>query len=406
MYQGLKTLLPWNVARALLALYRDVETHSGPGCKPKSQQIKEILSLCLRGGYYPQEYYDYHFYELGKDYLYMLRFLPQDSFKRQVRTAWNDNRWKCILDNKWLFHLYYKSMGLPVTSVLGYYHSDGGCTIAGQPLRNANDLENLLWQHRPTSLVIKPVGGIQGKGVLVIRSLQYNNSIAGARIDGEPVVFGDLTAHMDSSPDVSFSTPGYTLNLDGYLIEERLEDHPFFAEINPYTASTIRIVTYAHADGRIDVDFATVRFGRVGSQVENFSQGGLSVGIDRETGELGLGETKPKFGATHRCGTHPDSNVQFAGRVVPMWRQIVDVCKQAAALSPGVKSIGWDVILTPAGPRIIEGNPDWALAVQMHTEGYLTPYIRARLAQNGLRFPTNRLQGLQFRGFAALIRYR
>jgi hypothetical protein len=149
-----------------------------------------------------------------------------------------------------------------------------------------------------------------------------------------------------------------------------------------------------------------VRLGRVGSQVENFSQGGLSVGIDSETGELGLGETKPKFGATHRCGTHPDSKVQFAGRVVPMWRQIVDVCKQAAALSPGVKSIGWDVILTPAGPRIIEGNPDWALAVQMHTQGYLTPYIRARLAQNGLRFPTNRLQGLQFRGFAALLRYR
>ena len=396
---ALQTLAPSNLAQCWAALRRDLELHSGAGCKPKLRQLREIVALSLRGDFYPEEYFRYRFYEAGKDYAHMLQFLPERPFKSRIRALWNDNRWKCLLDNKWLFHLYYKSLGLPVSDVLGYYNPKDGCAITGQPLCSGQDVERFLWERRPRSLVIKPAGGIQGNGVLVVRSLRFENDISGTRIDGKPVAFSDLMEHLHGPADGQ-------IRIDGYLLEERLEDHPFFAEINPYTASTIRVVTYANPRGAIEVDFTTVRLGRKDKQVENYSQGGVSVGIDPITGELGLGETKPRFGAVQKCTAHPDSNVPFAGRVVPMWRQVTELCERAARLTPGLRSVGWDVILTPAGPRIIEGNWDWALAVQMHTTGYLTPQIRARLAEHGLTFPKHRLPPLQFGGFGALLRYR
>jgi hypothetical protein len=395
----LQALAPSNLATCWAALRRDLDLYSGAGRKPKLQQLREIVSLSLRGDFYPEEYFRYRFYEQGKDYPYMLQFLPERQFKGKIWGVWNDSRWKSLLDNKWMFHLYYKSLGLQVTDVLGYYNPDDGCAITGQPLRSKEDVERLLWEHRPRSLVIKPVGGIQGNGILIVKSLHYENDVVGTRIDGKPVLFSDVIEHLEGSVNGQ-------LRFDGYLLEERVDDHPFFAEINPYTASTIRVVTYANARGEIEIDFTTVRLGRMDRQVENYSQGGISVGIDRDTGELGLGQTKARFGAVQQCSVHPDSNVRFTGRAVPMWRQVTDLCKRAAMVTPGLRSIGWDVILTPAGPRLIEGNWDWALAVQMHTTGYLTPQVRARLAEHGLTFPTERLPGLQFGGFGALLRYR
>jgi hypothetical protein len=37
--------------------------------------------------------------------------------------------------------------------------------------------------------------------------------------------------------------------------------------------------------------------------------------------------------------------------------------KEASLLHPQNKSIGWDVVLTPNGPGLIEGNHDWCKLV-------------------------------------------
>jgi hypothetical protein len=163
------------------------------------------------------------------------------------------------------------------------------------------------------------------------------------------------------------------------------------------------MVTFVNHTGEVDLHVAILRLGRRGSGGDNWARGGLSVHIDIGTGTLGRGVFKPKYGGAW-TDTHPDTKVRFAGLQLPFWREVCEVCTRAARLTPGLRSVGWDVVITADGPIILEGNPDWDLQmVQVHTDGFLQPAIRAELAHHGLRFPEGSLPAFSV---AAWWRYR
>ena len=88
-----------------------------------------------------------------------------------------------------------------------------------------------------------------------------------------------------------------------------------------------------------------------------------------------------------------------------MWNQVLGLCRHAARVSPHVRSIGWDVLVTGAGPQLIEENPDWDLMmVQAHSAGYLQPAVRERFERLGMRFP-HRPAPVVARGPLMLLRY-
>jgi hypothetical protein len=407
MQRVLSSLDPRSLANTSVMIARNLRAHCGPEFKSRPQQLLEVLQLSLRKQFYPEEYFLYGFAQKSKDYPAMLKYLSNAHYVHRLRRTFNDPRWVLLADNKWLFHLHYSRMNVPVTRVLGYYERSDGCGIDGRPLRTKDDLWRLLREVQPKSLVAKPVAGFRGFGLLVVKALQCSATrIGGVLLDGRTVSFEDIAAHVDHDHGVRFTgTPGYVLDYPGYLIEECLEDHPFFAEINPYTATTLRIVTYCSKEGEVEIDFALARFGRKGLHAANWDRGGVAAGIDPQTGRMGPGMVKPRYGGGWHI-THPDSQVPFAGRTVPMWNEIIEACARAARTSPGMRSLGWDVILTPTGPRIIEVNPDWGLPiVQLHTEGHLTPRVRARLAEHGISFPERKLPPLQVGGLLMLLRY-
>ena len=357
------------------------------------RQRREMLQLNLRCQLTAEEYRLYRFYEQDKDYAYMLNFLPIDALRNTFRTTLNDPNWKVLLDNKWLFHMHYEQFGLSLPQAYGLYDQGAGFTKTGKPLTTSEDLRTFFDEVRPRSLVAKPLGGIMGKQVLILKEIQYQNGeLQAVANTGERFNFDQLAKMLEQPPNVRYyMSGGYKLALTGYLLEEKLEQHTFLDVLAPYTINTIRVVTFLNHQHDVDVHFTVLRLGRQGNMADNWDRGGISVAIDPTTGVLGEGIIKPKYGGQW-VQVHPDSGVRFTGQQLPYWSQILALCIEAAKVTPKVRTVGWDVAITPAGPVLIEGNPDWDLEmVQVHTNGFLQPEVRTQLAHFGLKFPEKTL---------------
>ena len=100
--------------------------------------------------------------------------------------------------------------------------------------------------------------------------------------------------------------------------------------------------------------------------VDNFHKGGAIVHVDTKTGKL------QKY--AHRrleksLKVHPISKIKFEGYQLPYWKETLELVKKLHNIFPEFSSLGWDVAITPIGPKIIESNYGWDLAVPQVTSG-------------------------------------
>jgi Sugar-transfer associated ATP-grasp len=376
----------------------------GVALKSVAQQRKERRELFLRCFLSRTEYDLYGFARIDRDYSYMLNFLSIHAIRNRFRPILNDNSWKGVLDNKWFFHLHYGGLGFPIPETYGIYLPRSGVSTTGHRLGCKAELRALLEERRPASLVIKPVGGIMGHGLMILSELQYGqDTIAAVTSGGEVLSFDDIAAKLDTPAGVHFRMRSYELHLPGYILQARLQQHPFLNNIAPYTINTVRIVTLLDADNKVRVHFSILRVGRRGSAADNWDRGGISIAIDPVSGSLGTGVLKPKYGSRW-IDTHPDSGVRFVGLQLPFWSEVLQLCSRAARVLPNLRSVGWDVAITPDGPVLLEGNPDWDLPmVQVHTDGLLQPDVRQQLAGFGITFPEHTLPPISLREWSTWL---
>lgn len=246
--------------------------------------------------------------------------------------------------------------------------------LDGGPLRDLADLVDALKAGAfSEGLVCKPVLGTRGTGIKVFSEVDVVRRTLVSALDQTEMTIAHALGSLVSSGSRASFVP-----------EERIASHPFCEEINPFTASTIRVITLRDTSGGVHIPFAGVRLGRRGSMVDNVSQGGLFVEIKTGTGKLGEGRQHPyRIRSSHQA--HPDTGRVFQDRLFPRWREVIDLCTRAAIATPGLHTVGWDVLLGPAGPVLLEGNHDWAVQVtQLFGRGYLTADTRALLREHNV----------------------
>jgi len=238
--------------------------------------------------------------------------------------------------DKGVFYRYADALGIPVPDLYGILGVGLGWRRGGAALAGAADLGALLGSGLPDDLVVKPLEGLQGRGVRVLRT---------RAIDPEALV-AELAAD-----------PRFT----GWIIQERLREHPAIAALSDGEAlQTLRIATFTGRSGEVTVLSADLRVALVPGPVDNFSSGRSGNGLAAvrvEDGVLG----PLKLPRADGCGFEwmpavPGGGARIEGVALPHWPATLALMRDAALAMLPARTIGWDVAITEDGPVVVEAN--------------------------------------------------
>jgi hypothetical protein len=251
-------------------------------------------------------------------------------------------------ENKLIFFQRCSAHGLStpcVRAVIGTRADESsGVPVAKTP----TDLVALLGPFVPYDFVLKPTDGVYGRGIL---SLRFDGTTfvgpAGKQYSAE-----DLFAHASDSQYRS------------WLVQDRLFPHKdLVALAGTNHLQTARVISYLDARNRPQIPIAWLRIIGAGAVVDNFkfgTSGNLVGTIDLATGRLEhvLGPT-PHGDSLRVCARHPVTSVAFDDFRVPQMAEVCDLVTRAAVAFAPLRTIGWDVAISDAGPSLIEGNVGW-----------------------------------------------
>ena len=255
-----------------------------------------------------------------------------------------------IINNKLSTHLLLQNLAIPTPRLAGVY-SRGSVHLYPAETR-LDALEYFVQLAEGERLFFKPLGGAEGKNLYSVR-----RTAEGVRVNGEDLELDEACRRITTA-----NRP--------LIIEGLVEQHAQQAELFPGTTNTLRLLTMLDLETKEPfILLAVQRIGSVASgMVDNWTQGGLSAPIDLETGVLGKAARLPQEESKLQWfSQHPDTGAPIEGRATPHWPEIVDVVHRAAKAISFLEYVGWDVIVGPDGPVVLEANINSGMNVlQVH----------------------------------------
>lgn len=296
--------------------------------KKSNSQIKLLTKIwCLMHGFSSSKY---DLYNLTKKNYKM--FLSD--FQR-YKTKNINGPYSLIINDKSLFNKFYKDFN--VTAKI-YGKVEKGNIILGEEKSNPLGLIELVKEKN--KIIVKKIQGGGGKGIH--RLSYYKDSL-----------------YLDDEPIKERSLELFIKKLRNHLITEHLTQAKYSNDIYPGTINSIRILTLR--DPQTDEVFIPIAVHKFGSEktkpVDNVWKGGLTALVDLDTGVLGKSayhlEENNKI---EWLPVHPDTNKRIEGTMIPNWEQVKNKVLEVANFEKNLKYVGWDVVVTDSGPKIIEGN--------------------------------------------------
>lgn len=211
------------------------------------------------------------------------------------------------------------------------------------------DVSQWLDEHRPTHVAVKAPLDQAGRGVVI------------ADVEQTPRGW-----EIDSLHWQVFVTRCRGEGLT--LLEQGLTQHPSLARLNPSSVNTIRVITRLHPNGSVQIVSAILRVG-VGGSMDNFAAGGVACPLDVHTGRA-TGPLRSKgIGGGTGSFVHPVTGATVEHFTVPHWDEVLTMVREVTTRVPQVRTVGWDVVIGPDRPGLVEGNDNWDKTHWQKTEG-------------------------------------
>ena len=198
----------------------------------------------------------------------------------------------------------------------------------------------LSFVEKHPDFVVKPVDMGLGDGV-------HKSSVKGLNNDEKEILFNDLLKEASSNIDKYWFGSEKAI-----VLEEIIEQDNRFAAFHAASVNSVRITT-VKVNAETKIFRPWIKIGRGGQFVTSAAYGTFIAGIDEKTGVVvtpALNENNETY------DIHPDTNTPILGFKIPLWEDAVKMVKEMAERLPNVGYIGWDIVLTPRGWCVMEGN--------------------------------------------------
>ncbi len=298
-----------------------IEKYKGPEVFEDHRYMRRLRRDMIRSLFKYGSYYSEYFlfgYE-GMDPQYRASFITE-GIRMSFYPRMNQRKNTDLLENK--YRTYKKFQDMFKREVIRIKKNE-------EPdEENLKNLEEFAARHE--NYVVKPVYAAFGNSVRIENMAMYDSVEA---------------AHAR-----------YRKN--GVVIEELIEQGEAMARIHPGSVNTLRIPTVIikneEGEPEIRLFHPSLRMGRDGSFVDNFSAGGVSALIDPDTGMIYTNGADKKG---HEFLCHPDSGIAFRGFQIPEWEEAVAMVKEAAMMIPDNHYCGWDLAYSKdRGWCMVEAN--------------------------------------------------
>lgn len=308
-----------------------------PASRPKVLVDMLYIFFVLR--YFPDNYYNCQLYEQPRShwwYYYGSGYHPYQ--RHQLRKRVQPREYQVLFEDKEVCQQLCLGAGLRVPRCVGVI--DPRWPLVPQ-------VQAMTSGQATVSLIAKPVSGASGAGVFMIRKRQG---------------------------DIAFESAGSARGVDVLALTERVivqeivAQHESLKAIHAGSVNTVRVLTLWTMSGVPMVLSAAMRFGVGTAFIDNWSAGGIAVGVDLVEGRL-LSTGYDRHG--RRYSQHPDSGVALGQVRVPLWAQVVEISEHVQDVFPYHPMLGLDLAVAPDGPVLLEINAFPDLVFQEQTAGPL-----------------------------------
>lgn len=187
--------------------------------------------------------------------------------------------------------------------------------------------------------VVKPANFSFGIGVHKVNMTDFNNDYEAA-----------MKSILEEGEAIHKKHPSKVTKM---VLEELIEQDESLAVLHPESVNGIRATAVKDKNGKIHIYHPWIKVGVGGTFVASAALDGFDAEIDPTTGIV-ITDGYQENGNVYKI--HPDSGITIKGFQIPKWDELIQCVEDIMNELPAYKYVGWDLVLTPKGWCVMEGN--------------------------------------------------